>query len=479
MSTRDGNDEIYIMNANGSGQTRLTFGLANDLNPTFSPDGTKIAFTSTRDSNGEIYIMNADGSNQTNLTNSPLRDRWPSFSPDGTKIVFASNRDSDPQVFGQEGPDEIYVMNADGSNPTRLTNNPARDTEPAFSPDGTKIAFVSRRDNNYEIYVMNTDGSGQTNLTNDSADDVNPTWSPDGTEIAFLSNRDGSVQVYVMNVDGSGQTRLTNNPPASFPLSDMTKHLAWGGRSAHTPLGDDVEVIPSDQTGATPVILTFSRVTQDGYTNLTTSTSGPAVPSGFALGNPPVYYDITTTATFTEVEVCILYDGTGIGDESQLTLFHYENGQWVDHTSSRDPAADIICGFVTSLSPFAILKPNTFQFSGFFQPVDNPGPGPSYVFNKVKAGLAVPVKFSLNGYKGLNIFAATYPKSTSVSCSAASSLGTIEETVTAGQSSLTYDAVTDRYNYVWKTDKAWSGCRKLTVKLTDGTERVAYFSFTK
>jgi hypothetical protein len=121
-----------------------------------------------------------------------------------------------------------------------------------------------------------------------------------------------------------------------------------------------------------------------------------------------------------------------------------------------------------------------YNFSGFSSPVDNPGSGPTFVFNKTKAGSAIPVKFSLSGDQGPNIFAMGYPKSEKVDCSNAGSQDAIEETVTSGGSSLSYDATLDQYNYVWKTDKAWAGtCRKLIVRLIDGTDHVAYFNFTK
>jgi len=203
-SDRDGNNEIYVMNADGSNQTNLTNNPAWDNEPCFSPDGTKIAFKSYSDEIfgiSKIYVMNADGSNQTRLTNNLGRE--PCFSPDGTKIAFASNPNG---IF------EIYVMNADGSNQTRLTNNWVIDWEPCFSPDGTKIAFASNRDGNYEIYVMNADGSNQTRLTNNWARDKEPCFSPDGTKIAFASDRDGNDEIYVMNADGSNVINLTNNP---------------------------------------------------------------------------------------------------------------------------------------------------------------------------------------------------------------------------------------------------------------------------
>ncbi len=207
-SYRDGNGEIYVMNADGSGQTRLTNNTALDLEPSFSADGTKIAFTSYRDGNGEIYVMNADGSGQTRLTNNTAEDNQPSFSADGTKIAFTSRRDGNSGIYR-----EIYVMNADGSGQTRLTSNADEDSQPSFGADGTKIAFTSYRDGNGgEIYVMNADGSDQTRLTNDTAEDIQPSLSADGTKIAFASYRDGTaLEIYVMTADGSGQTRLTNN----------------------------------------------------------------------------------------------------------------------------------------------------------------------------------------------------------------------------------------------------------------------------
>jgi dipeptidyl aminopeptidase/acylaminoacyl peptidase len=147
--------------------------------------------------------MNADGSEQTNISNNPAFDGYPHWSPDGKKIAFMTSRDGINY--------EIYVMNADGTSQTRLTNNADLDAEPSWSPDGTKIAFRSDRDNhNYQIYVMNADGSEQTNISNNTATDIHPDWSPDGTKIAFASDRAGSYQIYVMNADGSEQTRLTN-----------------------------------------------------------------------------------------------------------------------------------------------------------------------------------------------------------------------------------------------------------------------------
>ncbi len=130
---------------------------------------TKITFHSNRDRNSEIYVMNADGSKEIRLTNNIVRDGDPSWSPDGKKIAFHS---------GEMKNREIYVMNADGSEQKRLTSNRADDMHPSWSPDGKKIAFDSDRKGNIEIYVMNADGSKQKRLTNNRAWDNRPSWSP-------------------------------------------------------------------------------------------------------------------------------------------------------------------------------------------------------------------------------------------------------------------------------------------------------------
>ena len=207
-SRRDGNYEVYVMEAEGSGQTNLTNSPGFDSDPAWSPDGSSIAFSSDRDGDLEVYVMNADGSGQTNLTSNPGTDFQPAWSPDGSRIAFSSDRDGDL---------EVYVMNADGSGQTNLTSNPGTDFQPAWSPDGSRIAFASLRDANYDVYVMNADGSGQTNLTRyPKGDDFDPAWSPDGSKIAFASGRGRHLaEVLVMNADGSGQTNLTNNNAAS------------------------------------------------------------------------------------------------------------------------------------------------------------------------------------------------------------------------------------------------------------------------
>jgi len=232
-SNRDGNAQIYLMNADGSNQTRLTNNSTNDESPMWSPDNTRILFQSDRDNPysgaAEIYVMNSDGTAQTRLTNNTQDDSCPVWSPDGSKVVFQSARND---LYYQ-----VYVMNADGTNQVNISSGTTNEGQPSWSPDGTKIAFTSERDHpgTPSIYVMNADGSNQTRLTFSSSEirDEQPVWSPDGTKIAFVSTRDSVVEswqetddeggmvqrsavrtnkeVYVMNADGSNQVRLTNN----------------------------------------------------------------------------------------------------------------------------------------------------------------------------------------------------------------------------------------------------------------------------
>jgi Tol biopolymer transport system component len=263
VSTRDGNEEIYTMNPDGTVR-RLTNNPARDFEPAFSPDGAYITFTSFRDGNAEIYRMTDVGSGLTRLTFHPEFDENPVFSPSGERIAFSSSRaGGTSQIYtmnaSPEGPTnvplrltfndpggarnpawsltpegekiafagvadgntEIFHMNAaDGSDRVRLTFNGAFDNTPNFSPDGRKIAFRRATDlaGSSNILVMDLDGTDQTNLTDGPGESGDyPTWSPDGSRIAFASDRDADDQnpfnyeIYVMNADGSGQTRRTNN----------------------------------------------------------------------------------------------------------------------------------------------------------------------------------------------------------------------------------------------------------------------------
>lgn len=227
--------EIYLVGADGSGPTQLTH--MGAVSATWSPNGKKIAFNST--GNPDIYVIDVDEGELTRLTGGPAGDVRPDWSPDGTKIAFTSNRNAAPG-----NPADIYVANADGSGePVRLTTAPGIDDLGDWSPNGQKLAFESSRDGNREIYEMNADGSDQQRLTDNEVVDAAPSWSPSGHEIAFhrqlfelpppLELPNGS-ELFAVRADGSGEERqITHHAPDSF-----SAFASWAPGTASERDGD-------------------------------------------------------------------------------------------------------------------------------------------------------------------------------------------------------------------------------------------------
>jgi Tol biopolymer transport system component len=280
-SNRDGPYQIYLMNADGSGETRLA-SQADDRHPAWSPDGTQIAFSGTQDGTVDIYVMNADGSGRVRLTTDLARDEDPAWSPDGLAIVFTSNRDGD---------DEIFVMDADGSTQTQLTSNTALDYRPAWSPGGTTIAFTSTRDLDNEVYVMNPDGTDQTRLTEgNGSDSWSAAWSPDGTTIAFLSDRDSIGDVYLMNADGSAETALTSGAHAD----DFAP--AWspdGTKLAFTSFRDrNFDIYSINANGS-------------GESQLTSSSSWDGAPAWQRVSPQVAFTAVEAEVTVTAAAACL------------------------------------------------------------------------------------------------------------------------------------------------------------------------------
>src|SRR6185503_1321065 len=221
--------DVFVINADGTGRTQLTDNPAEDFDPVWSPDGTQIAFRTHRDGDEEVYLMNADGSNQRNLSNAPNDgDYSPAWSPNGEWIAFMSDR---------AGNNNIWVIRPDGSDLRQVTDIPGISEYPTWSPDSSRIAFtctfghiLSNGIGDFEICLVNFDGTELIQLTDTPGENKQPAWSPDGTKLAFETNRDGwptlpdyeplgydshsfgDSEIYLMNVDGSGQINLTNNP---------------------------------------------------------------------------------------------------------------------------------------------------------------------------------------------------------------------------------------------------------------------------
>ena len=265
VSNRDGNSEIYVMNPNGGGQTRLTDDPAEDIDPAWSPDGRRIAFVRNR----QVHLMNADGSGVTPPLTSLGFNENPAWSPDGQRIAFQSSRDSRGLINF-----EIYVMFADGSSQTRLTFDDGQDLSPAWSPDGRSIAFMSERfdPDAQNICTMNPDGTNVQRLTDGVRGpyDDEPSFSPDGKKIVFDRGPSISIthRVMIMNTDGSEQNRLalgTYSPgtftPDSHPVfsPDGTK-IAFGSDLLE---GADTRIQIMDPDGSNEEVI----ASNDGFVN--------------------------------------------------------------------------------------------------------------------------------------------------------------------------------------------------------------------
>ena len=264
---KDLNAEIYLMDPNGKQVRRLTEQPKSDFEPAWSPDGQQITFVSFRDLEqlpkdaiyrGEIYVMNADGSNPINLTQAPERaDGVSSWSPDGQQIAFTSATLFNENILANS---DIFVMDTDGGNPRNLSNHDAQDQTPDWSPDGNRIAFSSNRDGNWEIHLMDADGANPINLTKHPARDGRPDWSPDGNQITFTSDRDGNLEIYAMNADGANPINLTNHPAED-------NHPSWSPDGARITFDSDRdrdrdnnwEIYVMDTDGTNPIRLTQHR----------------------------------------------------------------------------------------------------------------------------------------------------------------------------------------------------------------------------
>jgi uncharacterized repeat protein (TIGR01451 family) len=294
----------------------------------------KIAFAGYSAGDYNIWVMNSDGSNRTYLTSSTDWETDPAFSPDGSKIAYTRGETT--------GANDIWVMNANGAGQTNLTPGNGQDDNAAWSPDGSKIAYESHRSGNWEVWVMNADGSGQTNLTQHPGEDGEPSWSPDGSKIAFSTYRDSNNEIYVMNADGSGQTNLTQNPAIEFgpDWSPDGSKIAYGTGHPH-----QIHVMNADGSGQT-------NLSQNSYTDQGPSWSPDGSKIAFTSwrdGNGEIYV--------------MNADGSAQNNLTQL----------VDEDAGPSwqtlPSSDLALSLTTSSDEAKVQKPLAYTVR-----VDNSGP---------------------------------------------------------------------------------------------------------
>jgi len=256
-----GNKEIWLVDADGEGRRQITRNGSINLKPRWNATGTALAFTSYQAGNPDLYVADfAQGGSRrvskrpgintggafspkgdlialalslggdaeiwtieplagrevARLTASPGIDASPCWSPDGRQIAFVSERSGGPQ---------IYVMNADGSNPHRVSFSGSHNTDPAWSPAGDRIAFVSR-DSNFDVFTVGVDGQGMTRVTQGMGDNEDPSFSPDGRYVAFSSTRSGGAHIWIASVDGRHQVQVTRGE-GGYTNPNWSGHLAW------------------------------------------------------------------------------------------------------------------------------------------------------------------------------------------------------------------------------------------------------------
>ena len=224
----DGARHVFTVNPDGSDLRQVTH-REGDAEPTWSPDGTQIAFKRWTNAGckrphedcAQIWVIRADGTGARRLTTTSRRSERPDWSPDGKQIVFVRWQD-DENPFANKT--DIYVMHADGNDVRRLTDTPGDDGNPAWSPDGKQIAFTSEQNGFYDIYVMQADGSNVRRLTHTPAPELSPAWTPDGKHIAFQTTANDLV---VMNTDGSGKRFVTSVGDGLFAWSPDGKQIAF------------------------------------------------------------------------------------------------------------------------------------------------------------------------------------------------------------------------------------------------------------
>ncbi len=216
-SYRAGNPDLYVTDLTNASTRRVSARKGLNTGGTFSPLGDVIAATLSLDGNSDIYTLApASGKQIARLTTTPGIDTSPAYSPDGSRIAFVSER---------SGGAQIYVMNADGSEVKRVTFHGSHNTDPAWSPDGKRLAYVSR-DGRFDVFTCGIDGRGVVRITQGQGDNEDPSWSPNGQNIGYTTSRTGAGQIWISTADGYHHVQITQDK-GGWSNPSWSPYLAW------------------------------------------------------------------------------------------------------------------------------------------------------------------------------------------------------------------------------------------------------------
>lgn len=529
----DGDWDVYIMNTDGTNVRPLTDTAADDWGPRFSPDGSKIAFTSDRDGTNQIYVMDPDGMNPTRLTSDDNRNFQPAYSADGHYIVYTSQRPYNGY--------DIKIMRANGTGALQVATGVSDPGQPVFSPDDSTIAFAQSNGPIYSVKLDGSDLrmlAGPSRGISPSwgpAVEIRPMIETSGVSLTEGTTTHANIATVSDLQDESGELFVSvvgSEPAGGVTLSNIAVDAA-GNVSADVDAGAGavdtavtlrvtdsdgsyreavllVTVTPADHTppSITPTVTgtlgdngwytsdisvswavadsESGIVSQDGCdtVSVTSDTSGTTLSctAESGGGSDSVSITVKRDATAPVLAPMVSPNPVSLGAAATASANASDTGSGVASESCEEP----VTGSVGSKTLDCIATDNAgntrwasvdyrvvYEFTGFFQPVEN-----LPIVNVATAGSSIPIKFSLAGYQGLGILAPGYPASAAIQCGGTEPVSTVEETVSAGSSGLSYDASTNRYVYVWKTDKRWRGsCRQLLVRLSDGSTYAANFRF--
>lgn len=513
---------LWTMKADGSGQTRLTNTSRGYRNPSFSPDGRWLVYERQSDTafRTDIFISNADGTNEVLLRADAVQPAW---SPDGSKLVFGIS------WIGSS----IGIINADGTGFQQLQPSPNLFLSGAtWSPDGLKLVLITSDtgDADSDVSVVNIDGTGMVNLTRSTyGPESSPDWgrtpaappaTPTDTAPATVTvtvpahgaayslgqvvNADFScsdpsgVKTCVGPVDGGAAidtrtagthtfTVTTADNAGNAGMRSVTYTVLAGNGSAEIAGGGTVTSDPGGVGASAEVPVQTSITAPTNVTGTVSITPQPTTggdPVGFSLFDKQIVLAGPAATATAPYQVTFTVDSTALDGIAPADVQVFRNGVRVggctDPTSAvPDPCiasrgfgagGDALVTVRTSQFSTWSLGRLNYQLAGPYQPVD-----PAPAVNSAKAGSAIPVKFTLGGDKGLDVFAAGYPRSGTANCGGGAT-GEIEESVAGTGASLTYDPVSTQYTYTWKPAKTMTGCRELILAFRDGSRLTALFN---